>query len=299
MAQHPTPSATPAPGQAGELDTLKASFTLLETDVRILSQHYLRLQAEHRLLFEKLEEKAAEIERLTLAMAGKAPLPAPGPAAGPAAGPAPGQAPASTTAVTPAAQAPRASGDGGGGILSLFQSKKTRENNRLKRLAARCQQAGLFDPQWYLLQNPDVKAAGMDPGVHFIRFGLPERRKPHPDFSWYLHEAQLLALVQSQTPATTAAPAPRSSGTGGGGILSLFQSKKTRENNRLKRLAARCQQAGLFDPQWYLLQNPDVKAADMDPGVHFLRFGLPERRKPHPDFNWSLHEAQLLALVQG
>lgn len=203
MAQHPTPSAAHAPSaprQASELDTLKASFTLLETDVRILSQHYLRLQAEHRLLFEKLEEKAAEIERLTLAMAGKAPLPVPGPVAGPAPCPAPPcQTPASTTAATPvtsAAPAPRSSGTGGGGILSLFQSKKTRENNRLKRLAARCQQAGLFDPQWYLLQNPDVKAAGMDPGVHFLRFGLPERRTPHPDFNWSLHEAQLLALVQ-------------------------------------------------------------------------------------------------------
>ncbi|MCA1986709.1 MAG: hypothetical protein LDL27_09580, partial [Desulfovibrio sp.] len=122
MAQHPTPSAahgTSVLGQASELDTLKASFTLLETDVRILSQHYLRLQAEHRLLFEKLEEKAAEIERLTLAMAGKAPLPAPGPAAC--------QTPASTTAATPVpatpatpgALAPRSPGKsgGGGGIL--------------------------------------------------------------------------------------------------------------------------------------------------------------------------------------
>jgi glycosyltransferase involved in cell wall biosynthesis len=39
-----------------------------------------------------------------------------------------------------------------------------------------------FDAAWYLRENPDVAAAGMDPLDHYIRFGARERRDPGPMF---------------------------------------------------------------------------------------------------------------------
>jgi hypothetical protein len=46
----------------------------------------------------------------------------------------------------------------------------------------------LFDEQYYLGSNPDVKAAGVDPFTHYIRFGTVEGRNPSRffDTNWYL-----------------------------------------------------------------------------------------------------------------
>jgi hypothetical protein len=38
-----------------------------------------------------------------------------------------------------------------------------------------------FDPEWYLTQNPDVAASGMDPFRHYKRHGKQEGRMPAPD----------------------------------------------------------------------------------------------------------------------
>ncbi len=48
--------------------------------------------------------------------------------------------------------------------------------------------SGLFDTDWYLAQNPDVAAAGIDPLVHYLRHGAAEGRDPNPlfDTDWYL-----------------------------------------------------------------------------------------------------------------
>ena len=39
-----------------------------------------------------------------------------------------------------------------------------------------------FDADWYLLNNPDVEASGMDPAVHYVRFGVAGNRNPSPYF---------------------------------------------------------------------------------------------------------------------
>ncbi len=41
----------------------------------------------------------------------------------------------------------------------------------------------------------------------------------------------------------------------------------------------------LFDAQWYLANNPDVAAADVDPALHYLRHGGKEGRAPGPLFD--------------
>lgn len=42
--------------------------------------------------------------------------------------------------------------------------------------------SGGFDPDWYLAQNPDVAASGMDAAEHYMVFGINEGRVPHPMF---------------------------------------------------------------------------------------------------------------------
>jgi hypothetical protein len=44
--------------------------------------------------------------------------------------------------------------------------------------AARLVASGAFDPDWYLVTNPDVAESGSDPAQHFLRYGLAEGRAP-------------------------------------------------------------------------------------------------------------------------
>jgi hypothetical protein len=39
--------------------------------------------------------------------------------------------------------------------------------------------SGLFDAAWYLLENSDVRASGLDPLSHFCRYGWREGRRPN------------------------------------------------------------------------------------------------------------------------
>lgn len=43
--------------------------------------------------------------------------------------------------------------------------------------------SGLFDNTWYLNAYPDVKTAGIDPVVHYVKHGASEGRNPAPSFS--------------------------------------------------------------------------------------------------------------------
>ncbi len=52
------------------------------------------------------------------------------------------------------------------------------------------------DPDWYKVRYPDVAASGLDPLLHFLRFGQAERRNPNRffDCEWYLeHHADVAA----------------------------------------------------------------------------------------------------------
>jgi hypothetical protein len=42
--------------------------------------------------------------------------------------------------------------------------------------------SGLFDADWYLAQNPDVRVAGINPLLHYIAHGAAEGRDPNPLF---------------------------------------------------------------------------------------------------------------------
>lgn len=47
--------------------------------------------------------------------------------------------------------------------------------------------------------------------------------------------------------------------------------------------------SGLFDPYYYLFNYPDVRRADMDPLMHYLRLGWKEGRNPSADFDTNFY----------
>lgn len=53
----------------------------------------------------------------------------------------------------------------------------------------------LFDAEYYLRLNLDVRASGLNPLEHFLRFGLAEGRQPHPLFDSTFYEAEAFELT--------------------------------------------------------------------------------------------------------
>ena len=52
-----------------------------------------------------------------------------------------------------------------------------------------------FDSQYYLAENPDVAAAGVDPYEHYVSFGQAEGRIPYADFDPTVDRADLTETV--------------------------------------------------------------------------------------------------------
>ena len=69
-------------------------------------------------------------------------------------------------------------------IPSAYRSRKQRKKNLVSsRVYKAVRDLVFFDAEFYLQSNPDVGISGLDPVVHYIRFGAREGRNPGPYFS--------------------------------------------------------------------------------------------------------------------
>ncbi len=124
----------------------------------------------------------------------------------------------------------------------LSNARMLRKNAELLKAAS-----GLFDRDWYLEQNPDVAASGVDPFVHYLRRGASEGRDPNPyfDTDWYLAEY------------------PEVSAAGVNPLAHYYHwgASEGRDPSRL------------FDTDWYASRNVDVTTSGINPLQHFLGHG--------------------------
>jgi glycosyltransferase involved in cell wall biosynthesis len=72
-----------------------------------------------------------------------------------------------------------------GGLIARLRHRKNRRQHikKLRSIADTIRQSGLFDTEYYLQRNPDVREAGIDPVWHFVENGVYELRDPSAHFS--------------------------------------------------------------------------------------------------------------------
>ena len=137
--------------------------------------------------------------------------------------------------------------------------------------------SAFFSTSWYLTQNPDVAAAGLNPLEHFETYGWHEGRDPGPNFS--------LSKYLADYPDVKAA-----------GIDPLEQFLNVgRAQGRVASPVtppAAVAQGALVDRAWYLAQNPDVALAKLDPALHYQDYGWKEGRNPDALFDTSYYLTQ-------
>lgn len=115
----------------------------------------------------------------------------------------------------------------------------------------------LFDPKWYIEQNPDVQMSGMKPLTHYIFHGDSEGRRP----SIYFDKLNFLDKIPLNYNKTS---------------LCFFY-----ENELAYKLSAH----EYFDINYYLDSYPDVRDANVSPYYHFIMTGVYEGRSPRSDID--------------
>jgi len=131
--------------------------------------------------------------------------------------------------------------------------------------------SGLFDRAFYLNNYKDVSETGIDPLVHYIRYGADEGRNPSVFFntSFYLLNNPDIAK-SSINPLAHYILHGRAEGR-----------ISTALDGQIKYIT----ESGLLDPKYYLEKYTDVAAAGLDPAYHYLASGYREGRNPSALFS--------------
>jgi GT2 family glycosyltransferase len=144
------------------------------------------------------------------------------------------------------------------GSLFRLQQKTVTAQEPVSSLVA-SKFSTLFDREWYLSKNPEVKKTGMDPLQHYLRHGAREGRNPHPLFKtkWYLSQKPELTNI-GLTP------------------LEHYVSRGAREGRSPHPE---------FDSQFYIKNHPECVIGEMTPLAHYLTVGWRLGYRPNPRFD--------------
>ncbi len=139
-----------------------------------------------------------------------------------------------------------------------------------------------FDREFYLTTNTDVREAGQDPVLHYVCHGEAEGRYPRPDFDPVGVRAELAPSLSADA-----------------GNLFHYCIEIGYFEARAAERAAVAAIAPCFDHAFYLAENPDVAAAQLDPVLHYIRQGEAEGRRPRADFDPKIVRLDLGERLDG
>ena len=145
----------------------------------------------------------------------------------------------------------------------------------VSEMYAKLSSLGVFDERHYLSNNPDVVAAGLDPLVHYLRFGSREGRSPTPYFDpkGYLELNPDVAYAGIEPFFHYA-------------VQGVNETRRiSSPTTKSKPIADDAPAAARFDAEFYLRSYKDVADAKLDPEYHYLTKGEKEGRRPNKLFD--------------
>ncbi|TFE68016.1 glycosyltransferase [Methylacidiphilum caldifontis] len=140
-----------------------------------------------------------------------------------------------------------------------------------------------FDSAYYLEQNADVKAAGVNPLLHFIEQGWKEGRNPHPDF-----DVGIYLETHPEVKQLGINPLKHFLES----MESLERTQKGIKDSLEWGQYFKILRSSLFDQAYYLKYNPDVRESGVDPLLHYIQYGWKEGRNPNAYFDSAYYLEQ-------
>lgn len=167
----------------------------------------------------------------------------------------------------------------------------------------------LFDTAYYLAQNPDVAAAGVDPYQHYLNSGWKEGRNPSALFNtnYYLAHSPITPginpLLDFENGGWQAGRDPSAlfsvsdylaanQDVKGAGLDPLAHYVQFGRAEGRTAFAVGTVSDPLVDAAYYYAHNPDVKAAGIDAATHYLASGWKEGRNPDAYFDTNYYLTQ-------
>jgi hypothetical protein len=160
-----------------------------------------------------------------------------------------------------------------------------------------------FDGDWYLLRNPDVRQVGIDPLAHYLRYGEAEGRYPSPWFNpaWYRAAydvpADQSALEHFLTRRATGdflpcaalylvphVPPWRDDPAAGVDPFDRYLTATLVPERELLPDLTVIQPSGLIDTMYHQINAVDRYEAELDPVLHYCRFGWRTGLRPSTAF---------------
>jgi len=127
-----------------------------------------------------------------------------------------------------------------------------------------------FSTAWYLSDNPDVAAAQINPLLHYLRHGRMEGRTPvEPEVTW--NPEGVLTGPEGVDADWYLARYPDAVGHASAAAHYANHGWKEGKDPNPK-----------FSTAWYLSENPDIAASEINPLLHYLRHGRMEGRRSAP-----------------
>ncbi len=158
-----------------------------------------------------------------------------------------------------------------------------------------------FDREFYAATNPDIRATGADPLLHFIALGIRQSRAPHPLIDLDYMRARDPSVLGDPPDAATLADLLDHDLTPSSPYLDLdyyasVVGAQAHPGGLLRHfltegLAAGRQPNAAFDPVWYATNHPDVPRDPYGALKHFVMTGDREARAPGPDFDPKFYRA--------
>lgn len=164
------------------------------------------------------------------------------------------------------------------------------------RYTYKIKSSGLFDPVWYISNNPDVAKLKISAAKHYLIHGGFEERNPSPYFNSKNY-------LQANPDVKNAGFNPLlhyiSHGKSENRLLSTLESNDINPNyqdppneNRKEEEINRIRKSNLFDENYYYENYHDIKNAQLDPVRHYYLHGWKEGRNPSKTFNTLEYLAQ-------
>ncbi|MDO5851711.1 MAG: glycosyltransferase [Methanobacteriaceae archaeon] len=148
-----------------------------------------------------------------------------------------------------------------------------KSTNNIKHITKIINESNLFNKEYYLETNGDVKQAGVDPLQHYIKSGYKEGRNPSDNFdnNFYI-ENNPDVKKEDINPLYHYLTIGKKEG-------------RTIRKTPLKHQMEVISDSGLFDSEYYLENYTDIKEANLDPLEHYTKNGFKEQRSPSLTFS--------------
>ena len=165
--------------------------------------------------------------------------------------------------------------------IKVHNIRKFYKKNKAK-VFEQIRELNFVDEKWYLKNNNDVRESGLDPLEHYVEFGWKEGRDPSLNFEtrhyielnpdvYFYDLCPLVHYVLFKDKRLI--------------LKNYSDSIRLTEDEAIKVING----SSLFDSEFYLANNQDVRASGLDPVVHYYRYGWRENRLPSRKFNSVLY----------